>query len=567
MDNPAIVAYHFHRRLKVFFEEILKPKFNVTDSWHRYEWQARGSTHNHGLFWSDGAPDPDAHLFSPELKQQLADFWGIHIAAINPEPARGHQQAYEERSPMSIIGKDMPNTFKVLSELANRLQLHVHSDTYCMRVVKGTRQGNHQRPKECRFYMPDDLRDRAIIGPTPGRSFERFLPARNDGMINKYNRLFTMSWMANTDVSPCTSKKAVQEYVGKYAGKCETKSPGFRAIAEHLIPFVNNNMPYQSFVTKLMNKLIGDRDYSAQEVCHMLLDLPLSLSSRTVINVDLRPENTQPHLYHLEQGETRQGKSLLMKYKERSKDEMDGLQDIPYITFLKSHAHISPYKNRPRAQERVLNVYPRYNPEDVDNYGRAKLMLHHPFYQVNDLLYIPEIGMDEPCDNFALAYEFCRGYCDHSLEPDGLDDVEIELEESVHEDAPDIPEDGNDIDASFGELARQLPTRAGANLDIEDCLGGRLLDLQADWTDRIGNHDVHSDWWKEQKTNHPVALQVVTASTPDDLLPKQRLINDTVVTHYQDILSGFEPNQLLLNVDGEGGTGKTVVIRVLCVEL
>jgi ATP-dependent DNA helicase PIF1 len=57
-NNPMVAAYHFHRRLEVFFQTVLFPKFNIVDHCHCYEWQARGSSHSHGLYWIDGIPNP-----------------------------------------------------------------------------------------------------------------------------------------------------------------------------------------------------------------------------------------------------------------------------------------------------------------------------------------------------------------------------------------------------------------------------------------------------------------------------------------------------------------------------
>jgi hypothetical protein len=113
----------------------------------------------------------------------------------------------------------------------------------------------------------------------PSHSYMHFYPARNDQYLNKYNHLVTMGWQANTDVSPCTSTTAVMEYVFKYASKPEKASQSYRKLAQIVIPFVNEARPFQSMVTKLMNKLIGKRDYAAQEVCHLLLSLPLKQSS------------------------------------------------------------------------------------------------------------------------------------------------------------------------------------------------------------------------------------------------------------------------------------------------
>ncbi|XP_044717424.1 PIF1-like helicase domain-containing protein [Hirsutella rhossiliensis] len=58
-DNAHIAAYHFHKRHTLFRTIVLKQKFNLTDSWGRYEWQGRGSSHHHGLYWLSGHLDLD----------------------------------------------------------------------------------------------------------------------------------------------------------------------------------------------------------------------------------------------------------------------------------------------------------------------------------------------------------------------------------------------------------------------------------------------------------------------------------------------------------------------------
>jgi hypothetical protein len=58
-DNPLICAYWFHFRYQTFKREVLYKKFDIVDEWNRYEWQGRGSTHNHGLYWIRNAPSPE----------------------------------------------------------------------------------------------------------------------------------------------------------------------------------------------------------------------------------------------------------------------------------------------------------------------------------------------------------------------------------------------------------------------------------------------------------------------------------------------------------------------------
>jgi ATP-dependent DNA helicase PIF1 len=558
-DNPVIVTYHFHRRLQIFYEEVLRVKFNIVDFWHRYEWQARGSTHSHGLYWVDGAPTVDPAI-SADLQQHFARFWGIHVTGFNPEVNSG-PRPHEELPMMQIDGVDLANNSLTLSQAVNRLQLHEHSKTYCLRINKQT------KVEECRFDLPDDLRDEGLLAQHKRRNWLWYFPPRNDGMVNKYNRLVTIAWQANTDVSPCTDIRAVIDYVVKYAGKGEKKSESYRQLADHIIPFVNEQRPLQSFVTKLMNKLIGDRDYSAQEVCHELLDLPLKKCSRESVNVDLRPETEHSHLYRVEGEETRRGLSVLEKYKERSAED----EALPYITFLKSHNHHKPYGRRPRANERIVSYFPRYPPDEVEHYGRSKLMLHHPFRDVKDLLSIPDIH-DAPCTTYAEAYEECKNSCGDSHLPDGLDDplADLELDKSVYEATQDDPEEDarNNIDTEWGDLARALPDREGNNIDPEDNLGYRDMDLNVDWSDRVGQHpDLNKDWWLLQKASHPI-VQFTGGVVPYEALEiKQMLFYRVMTEHYAKVLANSPYDQLLLQVNGEGGTGKTTVVRSLCAAL
>jgi hypothetical protein len=75
------------------------------------------------------------------------------------------------------------------------------------------------------------------------------------------------------------------------------------------------------------------------------------------------------------------------------------LEDVSYYTFLRSYTHRAPYNLRTRSLDRILNYFPRYPADEVDDYGRAKLMLHHPFQQLDDLLFIEAIH-DKRCDTY-----------------------------------------------------------------------------------------------------------------------------------------------------------------------
>jgi ATP-dependent DNA helicase PIF1 len=326
---------------------------------------------------------------------------------------------------MSYAPNELINNFDFLARLLKLVQHHVCDEVYCQRLDKQT------NVKECWFLFPQRSLDAPELWTPPGRTFERFRAKRNDEFLNQYNQTLLMGWLANIDISPCTSRNGVIEYVIKYASKAEKQSEGYRHMVNRILRVVNPDRPFQSLVTKMMNQLIGERDWSAQEVCHYLLNLPLVNSSRDVVSVDMRPESQHADMYFVDENseDPRKGKSILQKYKERPLVH----EGVTFLQFLQSFNHRAPFSLRPRAKPRIVNYFPRYKPDDVNNYRRCKLMMHRPFRQVKDLLVVEgeEYGNDDWFGAWEAWIEFNP---EVGTTSDGLDDEEdLEPEESEHE--------------------------------------------------------------------------------------------------------------------------------------
>ena len=75
---------------------------------------------------------------------------------------------------------------------------------------------------QCRYNFPHDLLDNSNI--TYADNFYRFLPKRNDLYIQRYDKLVTIIWRANTDFSPIIDMNAIILYIIKYTTKSETTS-------------------------------------------------------------------------------------------------------------------------------------------------------------------------------------------------------------------------------------------------------------------------------------------------------------------------------------------------------
>ncbi|KAM4062398.1 PIF1-like helicase [Hirsutella rhossiliensis] len=260
-DNAHIAAYHFHKRYTLFRTIVLKQKFNLTDFWGRYEWQGRGSSHHHGLYWLNGHPDLDPD--DDQSRERFARIWGYHVSAVNPEPQR--IQAPGEGNPLIINLLQQPLTVQFLSMVVNRVQRH-----------------------RCNNY-------------------------------------------SNTDVSPCTSLQQVIDYAAKYCSKSEKKSESFAQIGKALMPRVKDHNPLVSFTSKLLNQLVAERDYSKQEVSHLLLGLPLQEGSRTCLYVDCRHPDRHSRSLRIDGGEVDEAPNVYEKYGRRP----EALKDLTFVSFLK----------------------------------------------------------------------------------------------------------------------------------------------------------------------------------------------------------------------------------------
>src|SRR5699024_8909913 len=108
-------------------------------------------------------------------------------------------------------------------------------------------------------------------------------PKRNDPWLCRYNSLITQIWRANTDFSPISSKEAVLRYIAKYATKGEKASTSYHEMINDIISSTDNESPAKRILQKLVINTLGERDYSSQEVMHILMGWPLYRASTTFV--------------------------------------------------------------------------------------------------------------------------------------------------------------------------------------------------------------------------------------------------------------------------------------------
>ncbi len=110
------------------------------------------------------------------------------------------------------------------------------------------------------------------------------LTARNDGMINSFNSVQLSAWRANVDMQFIISRRRVIDYCTKYVTKSEPRSETVKDTFTRIVRGRNKSL---KTVQKLLIHTVGDRDYSAQDTCHILLQLPMYNASRDFITLSL----------------------------------------------------------------------------------------------------------------------------------------------------------------------------------------------------------------------------------------------------------------------------------------
>jgi ATP-dependent DNA helicase PIF1 len=308
-------------RLRAFTEHVLRLYLKFTDYWERLEWQARGTGHCHALFWIPTAPALDQE--TEESRAEFARYWGALITAWNPDPLR----APDARNPASLAPADMANTADQFAAFLNRLQIHSTCRApYCLR-----RKKDSDTPPECRFFFPRPLLSAPVVTKEINHKSWLFSRARNQGHLNQCAPVITIGWMANTDIQPPTTLHAVLSYVGKYVSKPERASASYAELQAQVLPHINDQAPLLSFVSRMLNKLIRERDWSAQEVSHLLLQLPVQKSSGALVSLDCRPDDIQKDLITLESGEITTQRPVLQRYRDRLVDTANGNTALPRL--------------------------------------------------------------------------------------------------------------------------------------------------------------------------------------------------------------------------------------------
>lgn len=233
------------------------------------------------MVWISNAPDV-TDISSEEKKQEIIDFFYDLVKTEHPNTNERKSAVHPCRIKLSEVGDEM----KDLAQLLNRVQRHSKcSEGYCIRMNK------KKKKKQCRFKFPKSLQVKTTLELNEKNEYELEFK-RNDPLLNNYNPYIIQTWRANIDFSPVLSKQALINFLAKYISKPEKESQHLMDMLKNLLEKIDDDKYAKNIIQRLYIQCCSERDYSAQETCHLLNGFNLVCAGgRKFVKISFSPKN------------------------------------------------------------------------------------------------------------------------------------------------------------------------------------------------------------------------------------------------------------------------------------
>ena len=596
IDNPHLTDWLFVQRLESFIKHWLYKTLDAEWHWYRYEYQARGSIHCHGIAKLKNDPGicnlAETALIGFKLQNKAEEDIaqpqgnasmiqdGVHSARIicsyadwlfstfNPDPPEDGNWVKPKLHPCqhSMIDTDPDQD---LVNLINTVQRHTRcSSTYCLRKGKG-------EDMQCRFDFPKPLCSETHLEFQKIRLKHadteykvKVVTKRNDTRINNYQQLQLQGWRANCDIQLILSFRDCVEYITKYAAKGEPRSNAVKEAFNAIMKADGNAASHATVLKKIVMKSLGQRDFSAQETMHHLLSLKLVSSSFKVLPISL-DGSRKIRRYVPSEDEEITSKSFMDIYANRTDfaETMDR-EDILTLNFDQFATNFKVVNNKLAKQD--SNVIPKFYPQFSSNRNTGKYGLYCRYQLIR---YKPWLR------NIQDAWE------------NGPENDDTYIQQWIHFMSTDYAKSNvKDWTQQMEVIQQQVleeSTNTEASLNEETC----HTNEEEDWMqisrlvrDRCNNTRNHSSEvshdWSEDSSHYTrqqigemhnwISLQKSTASLQEDFpsvdvslfTPTQQYAYDIIKNHALQSVDA-NPESLKMIINGEAGTGKSFLISAI----
>ena len=390
--NPLLCTWYMHERVTLFLQTFLCDVLGLHTYWARHEYQHRGSLHTHGVgYLREGMDVTEVARLADTFPDRLAEYVDRLVTAWHPAPpVAGRPFVPPVPHPCAKRFEDVDDCECDYESLVNCVQRHTRCAAgYCLRKKRGSAVA------ECRFGYPKPLTDSTTVSVERSDNGQVELtvePKRNDPLLNCHNRAIVQTWRANVDFQLIHDRRKVVEYLAKYISKSEPVSQNLADLFDTALRTTDatSERAVTTAIQRLLIKVVCERDISAQEVCHHLLELPMVLCSRQFHVLAVDGLHVERELVSDSAPGRRVSKCDLDKYVARD-PERESLSMVEYFKkFYRSRNQRRGEYDAVRRKELIVRVVPRLcpcpsDPEKHARFCQQQLMLHKPFRRVSQL--------------------------------------------------------------------------------------------------------------------------------------------------------------------------------------
>ena len=591
INNPHITDWFFTQRLENFIKYWLYNSLDADWHWYRFEYQARGSIHCHGVAKLKNDPGlcklsekalkgylAEKSLGSaqpadlPKLNEEIQEgkkasevicqYVDWLLSTYNPDPPDNGTWMKPTVHPCQQHHENIQNSDDDYIDLLNTVQQHTRcSSNYCLRKKE------NESELHCRFNFPfqpsmtTKLEFEPINSKTAISQYRvKVITKRNDPRLNNHQRLQLQGWRANCDIQVVIDYHACVEYLTKYASKGEPCSSVLKTAFNSIVRNCNNAGSPTKLVKKVIMKSLGQRDFSAQETMHHLLSLKLVSSSFNVVNISL--DGSRKVKTNAADGDAGTNDSLLDVYAKRAfyAESIPDIMTLNFINFATKYKTIN-NKLTPQPESTVPRVFPVYSSNkkgpNFSLYCKYQLLKYKPWHTTQDNAWGDQPGTDEI---YVTKWkEFLETPYAKENVPDWHDNLQT-------------VQNYSDNDTIGQETTQELPAREEWML-LSDLFPGtfvttdqpqQIVDSNYNWEiDRLKYQESQitemSSWIKTNKESFiiPRREQNIHVSTFSDM---QKCAYDIIKRHSEQ---PYPNDPLLLIIIGGGGTGKSYLINAV----
>lgn len=339
--DPVTCSRYFDNRVHEFINLVLKsphmPLGEFLDYFYRVEFQQRGSPHIHMVVWVKNGPQfnlqTDDEITAYVDKYLTCSAYDSQIENLIQLPIHKHSRTCRKKQDKTCrFGYPLP-------PLQQTLILHpleIDKDKYQKLYQKLQKSMNDEKDGYDMTYeeflsnvaqMSEDDYIKCICSSlkTP-KVFLKRKPS--EIRVNLYNRDILKAWAANIDIQFILDPYACAMYIVSYMSKSQRgMSNLLHAAAKEAR---NGNMDIKKQVRHIGNVFSNSVEVSAQEAVYLILQIPLTKSSRRVVFVNTSTPDKRIQML-------------------KQKSDLDRLPD--HSTDILSDNIIKRYSKRPKALE------------------------------------------------------------------------------------------------------------------------------------------------------------------------------------------------------------------------